>query len=169
MDRAQKEKLVATLHDVFSNKAVCVVAHYKGLSVKQMTELRRNSTAAGATVKVAKNRLVKLALKGTDMEGISDLFVGQTVITYADDVIAAPKVAAAFAKDNEDFVILGGAMGATILDEAGVKNLASMPSLDELRGKIVGLINAPATKIAGVLAAPGGQVARVIGAYADKG
>ncbi|MCJ8324805.1 MAG: 50S ribosomal protein L10 [Rhizobiales bacterium] len=169
MDRAQKEKLIATLHDVFSTKAVCVVAHYKGLSVKQMTDLRRRSTAAGATVKVAKNRLVKLALKGTDMEGISDLFVGQTVISYADDVIAAPKVAAAFAKDNEDFVILGGAMGTTILDEKGVKSLASMPSLDELRGKLVGLINAPATKIAGVLAAPGGQVARVIGAYADKG
>lgn len=169
MDRAQKEQLVATLHDVFSNKAVCVVAHYKGLSVSQMTDLRRKSTAAGATVKVAKNRLVKLALKGTDMEGIADLFVGQTVISYADDVIAAPKVAAAFAKDNEDFVILGGAMGTTILDEKGVKNLASMPSLDELRGKLVGLINAPATKIAGVLAAPGGQVARVIGAYADKG
>lgn len=169
MDRAQKEKLVASLHDVFSNTAVCVVAHYKGLSVAQMTDLRRRSTAAGATVKVAKNRLVKLALKGTDMEGIADLFVGQTVISYADDVIAAPKVAAAFAKDNEDFIILGGAMGATILDEKGVKHLASMPSLDELRGKLAGLINAPATKIAGVLAAPAGQVARVIGAYADKG
>lgn len=169
MDRAQKETLVASLHDIFSNKAVCVVAHYKGLSVQQMTELRRNSTAAGATVKVAKNRLVKLALKGTDMEGMTDLFVGQTVISFADDVIAAPKVAAAFAKNNEDFVILGGAMGSTILDSAGVKALAALPSLDELRGKLVGVINAPATKIAGVLAAPGGQLARVIGAYADKG
>jgi large subunit ribosomal protein L10 len=123
---------------------------------------------AGATVKVAKNRLAKLALDGTDATGIKDLFVGPTMLAYADDPMAAPKVAAAFAKGNEKFVVLGGALGKTVLDANAVKALAELPSLDELRGKIVGLLQAPATRIAGVLAAPGGQIARVINAYATK-
>ena len=145
-----------------------VVAHYAGLTVAQMTELRRQMREAGASVQVAKNRLVKLALQGTDAEPISDLFAGQTLIATSGDPVSAPKVASEFAKKNDKLVILGGAMGTTILDTAGVNALATMPSLDELRGKIVGVLQAPATKIAQVLQAPGGQLARVFGAYAKK-
>ena len=137
MDRAQKQQLVAGLHEVFSNTNVVVVAHYAGLSVKQMTELRGEMKRAGATVKVAKNRLVKLALPGTPPEGMSELFTGPTLIAYSDDPVAAPKVANTFAKGNENFVILGGAMGAEVLSADGVKALATLPSLDELRGKSV--------------------------------
>jgi large subunit ribosomal protein L10 len=168
VDRAQKREMVATLHDVFSNTGVVVVAHYSGLNVAQMTALRSRMKAAGARLKVAKNRLVKLALKGTDAEQMSDLFQGPTVIAYSDDPVAAPKVAAEFAKQNQKLVILGGAMGPTRLDAGGVEALAKMPSLDELRGKIVGMINTPATRVAGVLQAPAGQLARVFGAYAKR-
>ena len=145
-----------------------VVAHYSGLTVAQMTALRGRMKGAGASLKVAKNRLVKLALKGTDAERISDLFQGPTVIAYSDDPVAAPKVAAEFAKTNEKFVVLGGAMGKTTLDAKGVEALASLPSLDALRAKLVGMIQTPATRIAGVLQAPAGQLARVFGAYAKK-
>jgi large subunit ribosomal protein L10 len=123
---------------------------------------------AGAGVKVAKNRLAKLALKGTDAEGIGDLLKGPTVIAYSKDPVAAAKVAVDFAKTNDKLVILGGAMGKTTLDQEGVKALASMPSLDELRAKLVGMISTPATRVAQVLSAPAGQVARVVGAYAKK-
>ena len=168
MERAEKKELVATLNTVFKTTGVIVVAHNKGLTVNQVNDLRNKMSQAGATVKVAKNRLVKLALDGTDASGIKGLFVGPTMVAYAADPVAAPKVAAAFAKGNEKFVVLGGALGATVLDANAVKALAELPSLDQLRGKIVGLIQAPATRIAGVLAAPGGQIARVINAYATK-
>jgi len=168
VERAEKVELVATLNQVFKTTGVIVVAHNKGLTVNQVNDLRSKMAQAGATVKVAKNRLAKLALGGTDATGLKDLFVGPTMLAYADDPMAAPKVAAAFAKGNEKFVVLGGALGKTVLDANAVKALAELPSLDELRGKIVGLIQAPATRIAGVLAAPGGQIARVINAYATK-
>lgn len=168
MDRAQKSELVSTLGDVFSDTGVVVVAHYSGLSVAQMTTLRSRMKDAGASLKVAKNRLVKIALKGTDAEHISDLFQGPTVIAYSADPVAAPKIAADFAKTNDKFVILGGALGKTNLDAKGVEALATLPSLDELRARLVGMINTPATRIAGVLQAPAGQLARVFGAYAKK-
>jgi large subunit ribosomal protein L10 len=168
VERAEKTELVATLNQVFKSTGVIVVAHNKGLTANQVLDLRNKMAQAGATVKVAKNRLAKLALDGTDANGIKDLFVGPTMLAYADDPMAAPKVAAAFAKGNEKFVVLGGALGKTVLDANAVKALAELPSLDELRGKIIGLLQAPATRIAGVLAAPGGQIARVINAYATK-
>ena len=168
MERAAKKELVASFNTVAKTTGVIVVAHNKGLTVNQVNDLRNKMSQAGAIVKVAKNRLVKLALDGTDASGIKGLFVGPTMVAYAADPVAAPKVAAAFAKGNEKFVVLGGALGLTVLDANAVKALAELPSLDQLRGKIVGLIQAPATRIAGVLAAPGGQVARVINAYAMK-
>jgi len=154
---------------VFSNTGVVVVTHNTGLTVSQMNDLRSRMRDAGATLKVAKNRLAKLALQGTDIEHISDLFQGPVAIAYSDDPVAAPKIVSEFAKKNEKLVILGGALGATNLDANGVKALAEMPSLDELRAKLVGMIKTPATRIAQVVNAPAGQVARVLGAYADKG
>ena len=168
MERAEKKELVSTLNQVFKSTGVIVVAHNKGLTVNQVNDLRSKMSAAGATVKVAKNRLAKLALEGTDASGIKDLFKGPTMVAYAPDPVAAPKVAAAFAKANEKFVVLGGALGKTIMGPDAVKALAELPSLDELRGKLIGMIQTPGTRIAGVLAAPGGQIARVIGAYAKK-
>ncbi len=168
MDRTQKSEMVGWLNTVFSDANVVVVAHYSGLSVADMTDLRVRMKEAGGSLKVVKNRLVKLALKGTDAEHISDLFQGPTVIAYSDDPVAAPKVAADFAKAKDKFVILGGAMGATTLDKEGVEALAKLPSLDELRAKLVGMINTPATRIAGVVQAPAGQLARVFGAYGQK-
>ena len=169
MDRAQKQELVTKMNEVFSNTGVIVIAHYAGLSVAQMTELRSKMRDAGGQVKVAKNRLAKRALEGTEIEGITDLLTGPTCLAYSDDPVAAPKIAVNFAKDNENLVILGGAMGATMLDPSAVKSLASLPSLDELRGTLIGLIQAPASKIARVLSAPGGQLARVVAAKAEQG
>lgn len=168
MERARKEELVTELGDIFANTAVVVVAHYSGLTVADMTDLRNRGREAGATVRVAKNRLVKLALQGTDSEEISDLFSGPTVMVWSDDPVAAPKVASNFAKDNDKLVLLGGTMGTTRLDVDGVNALASLPSLDELRAKMIALVQTPATRIAGVLQAPGGQMARVLNAYATK-
>lgn len=168
MDRAEKTELVTTLHQVFSTTKVIVVAHNKGLTVNQVNDLRGRMARAGAAVKVAKNRLAKLALVGTDATGIKDLFTGPTILAYAADPVAAPKIAAEFAKGNDKFVILGGALGKTILDAAGVKALAELPSLDELRARLIGMIQTPATRIASVLQAPGGQLARVLNAYATK-
>ena len=168
MDRAEKKELVATLHGVFKATNVVVVAHYSGLSVAQMQTLRKQMKHAGATVKVAKNRLAKIALEGTDVAAIAPLLKGPTVIAFSGDPVAAPKVAVDFAKANEKFVILGGSMGKTALNLDGVKALAALPSLDELRAKIVGLLQAPATKIAQVLNAPATKVARVVQAYASK-
>jgi len=168
VERAEKTELVATLNAVFKSTGVIVVAHNKGLTVNQVNDLRGKMSSAGATIKVAKNRLAMLALDGTDANGIKGLFKGPTMIAYAKDPVSAPKVAADFAKANEKFVVLGGALGKTILDAAAVKALAELPSLDQLRAKIVGMIQTPATRIAGILAAPGGQIARVINAYATK-
>lgn len=169
MDRAEKKELVAKLHQVFSDTGVVVVTHYSGLSVAEMTDLRVRMAEAGATLKVAKNRLVKLALEGTDGAAIADLFTGPTAIAYSDDPVAAPKAVMGFAKQNDKLVVLGGVMGDTVLDPGGVKALSDLPSLDELRAKLVGMIQTPATRIAGVLQAPAGQLARVMGAYASKG
>jgi large subunit ribosomal protein L10 len=168
VDRAEKSQLVDTLATVFQDTGVIVVAHYSGLTVAQMTALRAKMREAGGGVKVAKNRLVKLALKGTDAESISDLFEGPTVVAFSKDPVAAAKVAVDFAKVNDKLVIRGGAMGSTALDADGVKALATLPSLDELRGKLVGLIASPATKVAQVLNAPAAQLARVLSAYAEK-
>lgn len=168
MERAEKKELVATLSRVFTTSGVIVVAHNNGLTVNQVNDLRNKMAQAGATVKVAKNRLAKLALEGTDASGIKDLFTGPTMVAYAADPVAAPKVAASFAKTNEKFVVLGGALGKTVMDAAAVKALAELPSLDQLRAKIVGMLQTPATRIAGLLAAPGAQIARVINAYATK-
>ena len=168
MDRAAKKEMVATLNGVFKSTEVVVVAHYSGLTVPQMQTLRKQMKQAGATVKVAKNRLAKIALEGTDAAAVAPLLKGPTLIAYSGDPIAAPKVATDFAKAHEKFVILGGAMGKTALNPDGVKALASLPSLDELRAKIVGLIQAPATKIAQVVQAPAAKLARVVQAYASK-
>ena len=156
------------MKDTLANQGSIIVAQYTGLSVAEMTEFRASMREAGGTVKVAKNRLVKLALEGGDAEGMSEYLAGPTLLAYAEDPVAAPKAASAFAKKNEKLVILGGAMGATVLDTNGVKALAELPSLDELRGKLIGMITTPAQRIAAVTAAPAGQVARVIGAYSSK-
>jgi len=168
VDRAKKKELVTSLHQVFSTPGVIVVAHNKGLTVNQVNDLRGRMAKAGVTVKVAKNRLAKLALDGTDAAGIKGLFTGPTMVAYANDPVSAPKVATEFAKGNEKFVVLGGALGKTVLDPNGVKTLAELPSLDQLRAKIVGMIQTPATRIAGVLQAPGAQLARVLNAHATK-
>ncbi len=169
MDRAGKEELVSHYNGIFENAGVIVVTHYSGLSVPDLDELRHQMADVGGTVKVTKNRLVKLALAGTPNESVSEFFSGPTAIAFSEDPVAAPKVAANFAKENDNLKIVGGIMDGTVLDAEGVKNLASLPSLDELRGQLVGLINAPATKIAGVLQAPAGQLARVMGAKAAEG
>lgn len=168
MDRTAKADLVSTLNGVFSQSAVVVVAHYKGLTVADMQKLRAQMKQAGATVKVAKNSLAGIALDGTDVASIKPLLKGPTLLAYSGDPVAAAKVAVDFAKANDKLVILGGAMGKTALNPDGVKALASLPSLDELRAKIVGLIQAPATKVAQVVNAPASKLARVFGAYAKK-
>jgi large subunit ribosomal protein L10 len=168
LERAEKREVVTALHDVFAKTGVVVVAHYAGLTVAQMTRLRSEMRSAGGQVKVAKNRLVKLALEGTDAKGIADLLKGPTCLAFSADPIAAPKIAVKFAKANEKFVILGGSMGSTVLDAKGVSSLADLPSLDELRGKLIGLLQAPASKIARTLNEPGAQLARVFGAYGNK-
>ena len=168
MDRTEKKGLIDELNGVFQKTSVVVVAHYSGLTVVQLQRLRKQMREAGATVQVTKNRLTKIALEGTDVASISELLTGPTILAYSDDPVAAPKVAAAFAKDFEKFVILGGAMGKTALDPNGVRALATMPSLDELRSKIIGLIQAPATKLAQLTTAPAGKLARVFQAYADS-
>jgi len=169
VDRAQKAEFITLLRDSLGSSGAVVVAHYAGLSVAEMESLRVQMKQAGGQVKVAKNRLAKLALEQTELADMSALFTGPTVIAYSKDPVTAPKIAMKFAKDNEKFVVLGGAMGATALDADGVKALALVPSLDELRARIAGLVKQPATKIAAILQAPGSQIARVVGAYADKG
>ena len=168
MDRAAKKHAVEELNGLFKTTGVAVVAHYSGLTVVQMQNLRSQMKQAGASVKVSKNRLAKIALDGTDIVGIGSLLKGPTVIATSDDPVAAPKVAVDFAKANEKFVILGGSMGQTVLNVDSVKALASLPSLDELRAKILGLLVAPATKIAQLSTAPAAKLARVVQAYASK-
>ena len=168
LDRAEKKELVEHLSGVFKTTGVVVVAHYSGLTVAQLQRLRKQMREAGATVQVSKNRLAKIALEGTDVASIGSLLKGPTILAFSNDPVAAPKVATAFAKDLEKFVILGGAMGRTSLDPNGVRALATLPSLDELRGRIVGLIQAPATKLAQLTTAPQAKLARVFQAYADR-
>jgi len=168
VDRTAKADLVSTLNGVFNESAVVVVAHYKGLTVADMQKLRAQMKQAGATVKVAKNSLAGIALDGTDVASIKPLLKGPTLLAYSGDPVAAAKVAVDFAKANDKLVILGAAMGNTILDANGVKALAELPSLDELRGKLVGLIAAPATKLATITQAPAAQIARVLAAYSEK-
>mgnify|MGYP001179790928 FL=1 len=169
MDRTQKEELVATLNKTFDETEMVVVTHYSGLTVAEISDLRDRIREAGAKFKVTKNRLTRLALKNTKFEGISNLFTGPTAIAYSNDPVAAAKISVEFSKKNDKLIVLGGALGSETLDADGVKALATLPSLDELRGKIVGLLQAPASKIAQVLQAPGGQVARVISAYSEQG
>jgi large subunit ribosomal protein L10 len=168
MDRTRKAEVVGSLNGLIGEAGSVVVAHYSGMTVAQMTDLRSRMRAAGASFKVAKNRLTVRALKGTAAEAIAPLFKGPTGIAVSRDPIAASRVVVAYAKENDKFVILGGLVAGTTVDANGVKALAELPSLDELRGKIIGLLNAPATKLAGLLAAPAGQLARVIGAYSNK-
>lgn len=168
MDRAQKRELVTTLNDEWKDSGVIVVAHYKGMTVAQMTDFRKRMKEAGGAVKVAKNKLAKLALKDTEVETISDLLKGQTCVAYSSDPISAARVSVKYARENDKLIILGGAMGNTRLDSKGVSALADLPSLDELRSKLLGLLQAPATKIARILNEPGGMLARVLAAKGSQ-
>ncbi|QLC24723.1 50S ribosomal protein L10 [Parasphingopyxis algicola] len=165
MDRAQKTEAVAELNRTFTEAGVIVVTRNLGLSVAESSDLRAKMREAGASFKVSKNRLAKIAIKDTPYDPLSDLLNGPTALAWSDDPVAAPKVVAEFAKANDRLEIVGGAMGETALDLDGVKALAALPSLDELRGKIVGLLNAPATKVAQLANAPASKLARVFGAY----
>ena len=169
MDRSQKEQQVAALNEIFSGVNLLVVARPIGLSVAEATDLRRQMRDAGACYKVTKNRLTRLALKGTRFEPLTELFVGPTAIAFSDDLVAAAKVTVGFAAKNGKLTILGGALEDQILDVAAVSMLAKLPSLDELRAQFLGLLNTPATRIAGILQAPAGQVARVVNAYSASG
>jgi large subunit ribosomal protein L10 len=168
VNRSQKEELVASLNRMFNETTIVVVTHYSGLTVAEMGNLRGQMREAGAGFKVTKNRITRLALEGTKFKGLSDMFTGPTAIAFSEDPVAAAKIAVNFAKTNEKLVVLGGALGEELLDSDGIKALATLPSLDELRARIVGMINTPATRIAGILQAPAGQVARVIGAYGQS-
>jgi large subunit ribosomal protein L10 len=168
VERAEKRELVTALQSSFAGAGSIVVAQNAGLTVAEMESLRRQMKSAGGQVKVAKNRLAKLALKDTDTADISALFTGPTVIAFSRDPMTAPKIASGFADKNQKFVILGGAMGMTNLDPSRVKALATMPSLDQLRATLAGMLKQPATRIASVVQAPGAQIARVLAAYADK-
>ena len=168
MDRSQKADSVAQLNAVFNEVSVVVVTRNLGLSVGQSTALRGKMRDAGASYKVAKNRLAKLALKDTQYEGLEDLLTGPTALAWSTDPVAAAKAAVDFAKTNDKLEIVGGAMGSTKLDAEGIKALASMPSLDELRAKLIGLVNAPATKVVQLVNAPASKLARVFAAYGDK-
>ena len=168
MDRSHKEDLVAALNASLSDVACFVITRQSGLTVAEVTGLRRQMREAGASFKVTKNRLARLALKGTKFEQLSPMFTGPTAVAYSRDPVAAAKIAVEFADKNEKLQIVGGALGSQQLDAAGVKALATMPSLDELRARFLGLLQAPATRIAGVLQAPGAQLARVLSARAKQ-
>ncbi len=168
MDRAQKEQLVAEFHRTFQEVALVVVTQQSGMTVAESTDLRRRMRAAGAGYKVTKNRLTKLALEGTKFKALDPLLSGPTAMAFSVDPVAAAKVCVDFADKNKNLVIIGGALGEQVLDVNGVNSLAKLPSLDELRGKLVGLLQAPATKLAGVTQAPAGQLARVFSAYGSK-
>jgi large subunit ribosomal protein L10 len=168
VERAEKAELITALQSSFKDAGSIVVARNTGLTVADLENLRKQMKQAGGSVKIAKNRLAKLALKDTDNADMSALFTGPTVVAYAKDPMTAPKVASAFADKNQKFVVLGGAMGKTGLDANSVKALATMPSLDQLRATLAGMLLQPATRIASILQAPGGQVARVIAAHAEK-
>ena len=167
MDRSQKSETVASLNAVFGEAGVVVVTRNLGLTVAQSTALRGKIRDAGASYKVAKNSLAKLAIKDTDYVGLNDLLTGPTALASSVDPVAAAKAVVEFAKTNDKIEIVGGSMGSLVLNADGVKALASMPSLDELRGTIIGLVQAPATKIAQLVTAPAAKLARVFGAYAE--
>lgn len=168
MDRARKEIEVKELGQAFEDSGVVVVAHYAGLTVAEMQDLRRKMRAAGGIVRVAKNRLAKIALEGKPCEGINKYLTGQTVLGYSEDPVAAAKVFQDFAKGNEKLAILGGSMGSEILDAAGVKTVATMPSREEVIASIVGAILAPASNIAGAITAPAGNIAGILKAIEEK-
>jgi large subunit ribosomal protein L10 len=168
MDRSQKADMVAQLNAVFSDVSVVVVTRNLGLTVDQSTELRVKMREAGASYKVAKNNLAKLAVKDTDYEGLEQFLTGPTALAWSQDPVAAAKAAVDFAKSNDRLEIVGGSMGTQVLDETGVRSLASLPSLDELRAKLIGLVNAPATKIAQVVNAPAAKLARVFAAQGAR-
>jgi len=168
VDRTEKREFVASLAAVFADTSFVLVAQNKGLTVADVSELRRRMRAAGATYKVAKNRLATLALDGTRFDGVKPLLKGPTALAWSKDPVAVAKTAVEFAKTNDKFVVLGGALGTQTLDAVGIKALAELPSLETLRAQLLGLIQTPATRIAGILQAPGGQVARVLAAYAKK-
>jgi large subunit ribosomal protein L10 len=168
VDRTEKAAAIAALHRTLQETHLVVVTHPLGLTVAEVTNLRGKMRAAGAGFKVTKNRLARIALKGTQFEGIDDLFTGPTAIAFSRDPVAAAKVVADFAKSNDKLQIVGAGLGNQVLNAEGVKALATLPSLDQLRAQLIGLISTPATRIAGVLQAPGGQIARVLSAYANK-
>ena len=168
MDRTQKENTVADLRGVFESTNLVVVTQFSGLTVAEATDLRNKMRDAGAKFRVTKNRLALRALEGTTFKDISGLFTGATAIAYSKDAVAAAKVAVEYAKKNDKLVVVGGALEGDMLDVDRVKALAALPSLDELRGQLVGLIQTPATRIAGVVQAPASQLARVLNAYAEK-
>lgn len=168
MDRSQKEATIAALNLELQSAALVVVTKQSGMTVAEVTDLRRKMRAAGASFKVTKNTLAAIALKGTPFEKTEGLFVGPTAIAWSKDPVAAAKVAIDYAKTNDKFKIVGGGLGALVLDPSGIDALSKLPSLSELRAGLLGMIQTPATRIAGILQAPGGQVARVLAAYAKK-
>lgn len=168
MERAYKSQVVSSLSEAFGEASTVVVAHYKGLTVAEVTKLRNKMRGLGANFRVTKNSLARLALANSQFEGLADLFSGPTAIAFSNDPVAAAKGMVEYAADNEKLVILGGAFGLQRIDVAGVKSLATLPSLDELRAKILGVISTPATQIVCVLQAPATQVTRVVAAYAAK-
>lgn len=168
MDRAQKEKVVEELGQIFESSGVVVVARYEGMTVAQMQDLRAEMRSAGGSVRVAKNRLAKIALEGKPCESIGNLLTGMTVLAYSEDPVAAAKVTEKYAKGNEKFVILGGAMGSSALDAAGVKAVAAMPSREELIAQIVSSIGAPASNIAGAIGAPASNIAGILKTIEEK-
>ncbi len=168
MDRAQKEAVVAELGEIFESSGVVVVAHYAGLTVADMQNLRAQMRDAGGHVRVAKNKLAKIALDGKPCESIGEYLTGMTVLTYSEDPVAAAKVSQGFSKENDKYVILGGAMGENALDVAGVKAVAAMPSREELIASIAGCIGAPAANIAGAIGAPASNIAGILSTIEDK-
>ena len=168
MDRAQKEKLVEELGQIFESSGVVVVAHYAGMTVAQMQDLRAKLRDVGGSVRVAKNTLAKIALEGKAAAKMADLLTGMTVMSYSEDPVAAAKVCEAYAKTNENFVIIGGAMGDTVLDQAGVKAVASLPSREELIAQIVSCIGAPGSAIAGAIGAPAQNIASILSTIEEK-
>ena len=169
MLRAKKTEIVDSLRDVFSDAGVVVVTHYQGMSVAEVTELRRGMREVGARFRVTKNRLAKIALAETPYASLADLFTGPTAIAFSSDPVAAPKAAVGYAKRNEKLAIIGGALGGSLLTAQQVRALADLPSIDEVRAKLVGLLTTPAARLVSVLQAPGGQLARVLAAHAEQG
>lgn len=168
MDRTEKAAFIDALNAVFAETSFVLVGRNTGLTVADVSNLRRRMRAAGATYKVAKNRLALRALDGTKFDGIAPLLKGPTALAWSKDPVAVAKTAVEFARTNDKFVILGGALGKQTLNPDGIKALAELPSLETLRAGLLGMIQTPATRIAGILQAPGGQIARVLAAFAKK-